>query len=71
MQITNSGPDATEAKLRFNRGKNATAADFDEGQSVRTVSQTASQGDCTTDSDGVICQSGDDRRRARRSTSRS
>ena len=58
MQITNSGPDATEPKLRFNRGKNATAADFDEGKSVRTISQTASQGDCTTDSAGVICKPG-------------
>jgi hypothetical protein len=58
MQITNAGPDATEPKLRFNRGKNATAADFDEGKSVRTISQTASQGDCTTDSAGVICKPG-------------
>lgn len=58
MQITNAGPDATEPKLRFNRGKNATAADFDDGESVRTVSQRASQGDCTTDSAGVICKPG-------------
>ena len=58
MQITNTGPDATEPKLRFNRGKNATAADFDEGKSVRTISQTASQGACTTDADGVICKPG-------------
>lgn len=58
MEITNAGPDATEVKLRFNRGKNATAADFDDGDSVRTVSQTASQGDCVTDSHGVVCKPG-------------
>jgi hypothetical protein len=58
MQITNNGPDATEPKLRFNRGENATAADFDDGESVRTISQTASQGECTTDSHGVICRPG-------------
>jgi hypothetical protein len=58
MRITNAGPDETEPKLRFNRGKNATAADFDEGESIRTVSQTASQGKCTTDSAGVICKPG-------------
>ena len=34
-------PTPPKAKLRFNQGKKATAADFDEGRSVRTVSQTA------------------------------
>ena len=58
MEITNSGPDATEVKLRFNRGKNATAADFDDGDSIRTVSQDASQGNCVTDAHGVICKPG-------------
>jgi hypothetical protein len=58
MEVTNAGPDATEAKVRFNRGKNATAADFDDGESIRTVSQDASQGDCVTDSHGVVCKLG-------------
>jgi hypothetical protein len=58
MQISNAGPDSSEVKLRFNRGRGATAADFDDGKSVRTVSQTASQGKCATDSHGVICRPG-------------
>ena len=58
MQISNAGPDASEVKLRFNRGKGATARDFDDGESVRTVSQRASKGDCVTDSHGVICKPG-------------
>ena len=58
MQVTNAGPQAPEANVRFNRGKNASAADFDEGESVRTISQTASQGECTTDSHGVVCRLG-------------
>ena len=58
MQVTNAGPQATEANVRFNRGKHASAADFDEGESVRTVSQTSTQGECTTDSHGVVCRLG-------------
>jgi Domain of unknown function DUF11 len=58
MEITNAGPDSSEVKLRFNRGKGASAADFDDGESVRTVSQTASKGKCDTDADGVICRPG-------------
>jgi hypothetical protein len=58
MKVTNTGPDATEVKLRFSRGKNASAADFDDGDSVRVVSQTASQGECDSDAQGVICRLG-------------
>jgi hypothetical protein len=58
MQITNTGPDASEGKLRFNRGKDASVADFDEGEAVRTISATASQGKCATDSHGVVCRPG-------------
>jgi hypothetical protein len=58
MEITNEGPDASEAKLRFNKGRGATAADFDAGETLRTVSQTASKGDCNTDPAGVICRPG-------------
>ena len=58
MEISNAGPDASEVKLRFNRGTGATARDFDEGESVRTVSQKASKGDCVTDSHGVVCRPG-------------
>ena len=58
MQITNTGPDATEAKVRFNRGSDASVADFDDGEAVRTISATASQGKCATDSHGVVCRPG-------------
>jgi hypothetical protein len=58
MEATNNGPDATEAKLRFNQGTGATVDDFDEGRSIRTASQSASQGDCVTDSKGVLCKFG-------------
>src|SRR4051794_38548136 len=44
MQISNAGPDRSEAKLRFTHGQGATASDFDNGQAVRTYSQTASKG---------------------------
>jgi Domain of unknown function DUF11 len=56
MVISNAGPDVTPVKLRFNKGKNASAADFDEGESIRTVSQTASKGKCGVDAHGVICR---------------
>jgi hypothetical protein len=59
MQISNAGPDPSKVKLRFNRGRGASAADFDGGKSVRTVSQTASKGECKPDSRGVICRPGE------------
>ncbi len=58
MQISNAGPDRSEAKLRFTHGHGATASGFDDGEPVRTYSQTASKGTCNTDLHGVICRPG-------------
>ncbi len=70
MEISNSGPDATEVSFASTAARTRPPADFDEGDSIRTVSQTASQGDCVTDAHGVVCKPGRSRS-VRRSTSRS
>jgi hypothetical protein len=54
--ITNAGPNKEAAKMRFTRGRGAT--NVDEGESLRTVSQRASQGSCGLDPLGVICRTG-------------
>jgi hypothetical protein len=58
MVITNAGPDRSEPKLRFTHGRGATAQDFDRGDPIRTYSQTASKGECNTDTHGVVCRPG-------------
>ena len=56
ITVTNSGPEVAEPKLRFTRGHGAT--DTDQGSSLHTVSEEASQGECTNDTKGVICRLG-------------
>ncbi|MDX6584299.1 MAG: hypothetical protein QOI10_3483 [Solirubrobacterales bacterium] len=56
MEVTNAGPDKEEAKLRFTKGHGATS--FEDGQPVRTISQSTTKGDCETDPLGVICRFG-------------
>jgi hypothetical protein len=56
VTVTNAGPQGAAPTLRFTRGHGAT--DTDEGSSFHTVSENASQGDCTNDAKGVICRFG-------------
>lgn len=54
IALTNSGPDAESAKLRFAGGTGAT--DTTTGEPLKTISQTPSQGTCKNDGTGVICR---------------
>jgi hypothetical protein len=56
LSLTNSGPQGAVPILRFTRGLGATRAD--QGESLHTLSETASQGTCNNDGKGVICRPG-------------
>jgi hypothetical protein len=55
--ISNAGPGTEAAKMRLTRGKGANTVD--EGEPLRTQSQTTTQGTCFTDKKGVICRVGE------------
>jgi hypothetical protein len=55
--ITNDGPGTEAAKMRLTGGHGAT--NVDQGDPLRTQSQTTTQGTCFADKKGVICRVGD------------
>jgi hypothetical protein len=56
MVVTNAGPGNEAAKVRLTRGRGAT--NVEQGEPLRTQSQTTSQGTCFPDTKGVICRLG-------------
>ncbi len=57
MVVSNAGPDAENAKLRLTGGSGAT--DTSSGDSIKSLSQTPSQGTCKNDGFGVPCRLGE------------
>jgi hypothetical protein len=57
IAIGNAGPGTEAAKLRLTRGHGAT--NVEDGEPLRTFSQSTSQGSCFTDKLGVICRVGE------------
>ena len=55
--ITNAGPGTEAAKMRLTRGHGAT--NVEDGEPLRTQSQTTTQGTCFSDPKGVICRVGE------------
>ncbi len=55
--ITNDGPGTEAAKMRLTGGHGAT--NVDQGDPLRTQSQTTTQGTCFADKKGVICRLGE------------
>jgi hypothetical protein len=55
--ISNAGPGTEAAKMRLTRGQGANTVD--EGEALRTQSQTTTQGTCFADTKGVICRVGE------------
>ena len=55
--ITNAGPGTEAAKMRLTRGRGAT--NVEQGEPLRTTSQSATQGTCFSDKKGVICRVGE------------
>jgi hypothetical protein len=55
--ITNAGPGTEAAKMRLTRGHGAT--NVEDGDPLRTQSQTTTQGTCFADTKGVICRVGE------------
>lgn len=56
IEVSNAGPGNEAAKVRLTRGHGATTVE--EGEPLRTFSQSTSQGTCFTDKLGVICRLG-------------
>jgi hypothetical protein len=55
--LTNAGPGTEAAKMRLTRGHGAT--NVEDGEPLRTQSQTTTQGTCFADTKGVICRVGE------------
>ncbi len=56
MVVTNAGPRNEAAKVRLTRGRGAT--NVEQGEPLRTQSQSTTQGTCFSDPKGVICRLG-------------
>jgi len=57
LVVENAGPGTEAAKVRLTRGRGAN--DVEDGEPLRTQSQSSTQGDCFADPKGVICRLGE------------